>query len=321
MNNLLISLAIRNGGFVTRQEALAAGVTPRELRALLAAGAVRRLARGVFALGPPLATPEGEHAFAVRSVSRAYGGELIASHHSALLIAGLPVHGVPLRQLRFQRSGQGRAITTAALRIGRPTISLPRVDIDGIPAIDPAYAVGQVAAEYGVNAGIVPADPLVARDPGARDRLWDCHRLMAGCRGRSNLPPVAYLADPSSESPAESILRIILVAAGIAVSPQYEIRDSTRRLIARADFRVEGTDVLIEFDGEVKYTDRTVNFAEKKRADALGRRGWIVVRVIWADLADPVALVRRIEAESRGQIRVGARVASPHERYNARVGT
>lgn len=320
MNDLIISLAARYDGSFTRHEALTAGMTAKELRTMLASGEIRRLERGVFALGPPLETREAEHAFAARSVSRAYDGQVIASHHSSLLLAGLPVHAVPLRQLRFQRSDQGRAITTPTLRISRPTIDLPKTRIGGVPAIDPAYAVGQVAAEYGVYAGIVAADQLIDHDPDARERLWDCHRLMARCRGRANIPPVAFLADPSSESPAESILRVILVAAGIAVTPQFEVREG-RRLIARADFRVDGTAVLIEFDGEQKYTDRSVNFAEKKRADALGRRGWIVVRVIWADLADPVALVRRIEAESRGQIHVGTRVSSPHERYNALLGT
>jgi hypothetical protein len=45
----------------------------------------------------------------------------------------------------------------------------------------------------------------------------------------------------------------------------------------RADFRVVGTRVLVEFDGAVKYADgrRATLFEEKRREDALRREGWV----------------------------------------------
>jgi very-short-patch-repair endonuclease len=63
----------------------------------------------------------------------------------------------------------------------------------------------------------------------------------------------------------------------------------------RADFRVVGTRVLVEFDGAVKYADgrRATLFEEKRREDALRREGWVVVRLVWADLDDPER-VRRL---------------------------
>jgi hypothetical protein len=51
--------------------------------------------------------------------------------------------------------------------------------------------------------------------------------------------------------------------------------------------------VLVEFDGRVKYDsgDQSVLFDEKRREDALRRAGWIIVRLVWADLSS-VGLVR-----------------------------
>jgi very-short-patch-repair endonuclease len=70
----------------------------------------------------------------------------------------------------------------------------------------------------------------------------------------------------------------------------------------RADLVVDGTRVLVEFDGLVKYGSSDDLIAEKRREDRLRALGFIVVRVTWADLRRPdhiVAEVRRAVARSR----------------------
>ena len=66
--------------------------------------------------------------------------------------------------------------------------------------------------------------------------------------------------------------------------------------IARADLGIEGTNVLLEFDGKVKYTDGGPEalFREKKREDRIRRRGYVVIRVVWADLFHPERIVRAV---------------------------
>jgi very-short-patch-repair endonuclease len=54
--------------------------------------------------------------------------------------------------------------------------------------------------------------------------------------------------------------------------------------------------VLVEFDGAVKYEDRRALYEEKQREDALRRAGWVLVRLVWSDLADPRRVERRIAA-------------------------
>ena len=57
---------------------------------------------------------------------------------------------------------------------------------------------------------------------------------------------------------------------------------------------MDGTRVLVEFDGEVKYDGSRALFDEKRREDALRREGWVVVRFVWADLRHPDRIARRI---------------------------
>jgi very-short-patch-repair endonuclease len=90
----------------------------------------------------------------------------------------------------------------------------------------------------------------------------------------------------------------VLRLLGLDVDPQFRVDVGGRRY--RADFRVRGTRVLVEFDGAVKYSDPRALFEEKQREDAIRRQGWVVVRIVWADLDHPERIVRLID-EARGR--------------------
>ncbi len=107
--------------------------------------------------------------------------------------------------------------------------------------------------------------------------------------------------DGRSESVGESRLRVILRLAEIDVVPQSLIRDEAGRVVARVDFLVDGSNLVIEFDGLVKYTDGGVEalVAEKRREDRLRSLGYVVFRVTWAELARPEVLLARIRQALR----------------------
>ena len=108
------------------------------------------------------------------------------------------------------------------------------------------------------------------------------------------------LVDPRSESVGESRLRVGLTLLGVQVEPQVVIRDERDRFVARVDFLVKGTNIVIEFDGLVKYRGddgAEALIAEKRREDELRRLGYQVVRVLWSDLdrlGELVARLRRL---------------------------
>ena len=89
--------------------------------------------------------------------------------------------------------------------------------------------------------------------------------------------------------------------AGLAVAPQVRIADERGNFIARVDFLVDGTRVIIEVDGTVKYAagDPKVLWDEKRREDRLRRLGYLVVRVTWAQLERPGAVAAAVRAALR----------------------
>jgi very-short-patch-repair endonuclease len=69
-------------------------------------------------------------------------------------------------------------------------------------------------------------------------------------RGARRLRAVLPLLDKRSESPWESVMRVLHRAAGIDVEPQKEIFDQWGRFVARADLWLVGTRRIHEYDGD-----------------------------------------------------------------------
>ena len=103
------------------------------------------------------------------------------------------------------------------------------------------------------------------------------------------------LADPASESVGETRTRLLLRDLGFEVVSQRVLADG-RRFVGRVDLLVEGI-VVVEFDGLVKYAGqdgRSALAAEKARESAIVDLGYEVVRLVWADLANPAEVSRRV---------------------------
>jgi hypothetical protein len=111
-------------------------------------------------------------------------------------------------------------------------------------------------------------------------------------------------ADGRAESPGETRLREAVRLIGFSATPQVTIRDGS--FVAVVDLALDDARVVLEFDGFVKYgrpnpwttasTPVDVLIAEKVREDHLRSLRYAVVRVIWSELDDLVALRRRIMA-------------------------
>ena len=98
------ALADGHGVFSTA-EAMSAGFTARDLRQLVRSDAVVRLDRGWYGLTEALSSdPDSpwerrrrQHALRARAVVRAYESPVVASHHTGLVVLGLPVFAADLR--------------------------------------------------------------------------------------------------------------------------------------------------------------------------------------------------------------------------------
>lgn len=290
----LTATAASQGGVLTRRIVLEHGCSDREIARWIREGEARSLWRGIITLGPEPADLTDRHRELAHAVGVAYGGRLAVSHQSAVVMAGLPTYGVDLETVRFVRRNSGDSLAVPGIKVSRCTLDLPKFESHGAPVVHEAVAIAQVARESGIDAAVVAADAALHRGTTTGRQLDAAVRLLDLLRPSLRARRVLELTDSRAESPGESLLRLIAVRAGVALDPQYVVHDRQGAFVARCDFRIEGTNVLVEFDGKVKYQDREALFAEKRREDALRGLGWMVERVVWDELARPADVVRRL---------------------------
>lgn len=142
---------------------------------------------------------------------------------------------------------------------------------EGMTLVPPEICLAQLAEDLRV------LDLVVAIDSALHLRLCAVSDIEAGLRSRQRglptLREALALSDPRSESPWETILRVLLLTSGVDVQPQAEIVDGWGRFIARADLRLTATRRLMEYDGAV-HRDRSRHQEDLAREKALSRAGW-----------------------------------------------
>jgi very-short-patch-repair endonuclease len=222
-----------------------------------------------------------------------------------LLLHGLPTWRADLStvHLTSTRSASeadgGIASRRGGLVIHRPVRGLTASSVSRTGPATPApgavplsLAIAQTGLLAGPEAALVPADAALARGLVTYAELSGAVSALAGRRGIGPVRAVLAEADGRHESPGESRTAYLLRALGLEFDPQVEVLAEGRRY--RADFRIRGTRVLVEFDGQVKYADRAALFEEKRREDALRRAGWVLVRLVWSELSQPELVRRRL---------------------------
>ena len=141
------------------------------------------------------------------------------------------------------------------LRAGIRTIRLARACrvevVDGV-RLAPAYEILLACAQ---DLGLVDLVLLVdaaayAGDIDLSDLRVAVTTSLRGRRGVAPLRRALDLTDDRSESPWETLLRLLHVVCGIEVEPQYALADDNGS-VARADLWLVGTRSLHEYDGEV----------------------------------------------------------------------
>lgn len=156
----------------------------------------------------------------------------------------------------------------------------------------------QHAIDNGIAQGVVSADCALSRRMIGQDDLLAAAEKVRSWPRSGRVRSMLTFVDPAHESPGESLTAVVACSEGIRLVPQVTITDDAGVFVARVDFVVEGTSVIIEFDGRLKCDQApgAVLFDEKKREDRLRSLGYIVVRIIWADLYRNGAVVTEIRA-------------------------
>ena len=92
--------------------------------------------------------------------------------------------------------------------------------------------------------------------------------------GSRALERALALADKRSESPYETLMRLLHVLCGIEVEPQYVIRNASGDEVARVDLWIVGTDAAPEFDGD-EHEKAPRRVKDRRRDRAIDRAGYV----------------------------------------------
>ena len=266
----------------------AAGHGPAAVARAVRAGLLTPLLRGWYAVRPPRDARDLHWLRTVAAWHRFEGRSLI-SHQSLLVAQGLPDYRLDLEAVHLTRLGVGPTRNGRDVKIHRPLPAYGLVPATSDDRVTTAVGVVQAGLEGVPLSALVAADAALHRGLVTTEQLTAACELLAGCRGIGPVRAILREADSRIESPGESIIGHRPRAMGYRIAPQFEVAtDAGDRY---ADFRIEGTRVLVEFDGAEKYADKRAAFEEKRREDAMRRKGWFFARYVWAEL-DDVALIR-----------------------------
>ncbi len=304
MNPDLQTLLDHRHHVVTAAETARLGLTPHELSREVAHGHLMRLARGAYAdVGVfRSGSDRTQHCLRARCVLATLPDGLALSHHSAAALWGLPWLGIFPHNVHVTRGTPGQYRQSATHTIHRDSAGSNVCLIEGLCVVEPAYALLGVAAHHGFKQTVVALDAALhakTLDMARLDAILEAERLRVGHRA---LAAARQTADAASESPGESLTRLLLRDLGYALRSQVEIRASGPSFLARVDFMLTNHRVVIEFDGLVKYADgegsanRQALVREKAREDRIRSLGFEVVRLVWADLYRPERVRSLLEA-------------------------
>lgn len=278
----LLDVARAQGGVISTRQAVALGYG-ESLPHLRRRGLLRRVVRGWHVVDWPDKL-EAQHELVARAVLQAFDGRVLLSHHSALIRHGLPTYQANLYRVAVcRRSDQfSRCTGPVSVHCAVPDGCVSPADGD---VVTPACAVVQAGLGGNAVASLVAADAALRRHLTTPEELAAALAVLAPRPGIAAVRRILEHVDPAAESPGESVLRWIVMTAGIPVRSQVWIE--AEGVEYRVDLRLEGDDVILEFDGLEKYGGGVDVVAEKLREDALRRTGYEVERVILARAGRP----------------------------------
>lgn len=203
-----------------------------------------------------------------------------------------------------------------------------RTAIQGLPVTSPARTVVDLVRERDVPrvVGLQLMDG-VRRFCGVTAEDLEVVLASLGSRkGIKRARELVALSRDGVDSARESVLRLALIDGGVPgrdLEVALEIRDQQGRVLARADLTSKRFMIWGEYDGE-EFHGEDARVRDAARDEWLDSRGWLVIRVRAADLADPQALARlwlRHMAEAPARLAAMRQWRSPElAAARARVG-
>ncbi len=270
-------------GIFSAAHLVSQGHTSKAIAQMVSDGRLVKVRHGVYALADEwaLIAPAQRHVALVRGTIARTSADAIVSHLSAAALHGLPLmRDWPTRVhvLRPGASGGSSSPLITVHRAARPPIQ-PEM-IEGVLVTDLMTTLVDVAATCPHEVSVPMLDQVLrtSAPQSASDVKAEWHaRLdeLAPSAGASRAFRAIEFATTLSDSPAESLSRVLIARGGFAV-PTLQKRFQIDGRVYFADFSWE--EVIGEYDGRDKYRDPTMLggrtpdealYDEKRREDAI----------------------------------------------------
>jgi len=284
-----------------RRTALAAGVTPKQLRG----PGFRLVLPGVYVAAATVVTP----LVRARAALLPYGDVARASHASAARVHDLPVPTDPLEHVSVPRAGLRRRHRGVQAHVGHdPGAQTVR----GVRVSGPRRLFVELAGSLSLVDLVVLGDAMVRR------RLVTPAALVTYCAGSSHRDAAAareaaaYVRE-DVDSPMETRLRMLLVLAGLPEPViNLKVRDEDGEVVRRYDLSYPDVRLAVEYNGKVHVLTPEDWEADLERRDAVDDSDWRLLVVISSGIfARPHETVRRVHRAllARGLAGVPARLS------------
>ncbi len=221
------------------------------------------------------------------------------------------IHGMPL-PARLETEGRVHlASPTGRARMQRPGVVGHRlksqtVVVDGLLVEARADTFVHLSAMLTVEELVTIGDWLVSpkrRAPLSVDDLTDALRRYNGARGLHRARRALALVRVGSESPRETLVRLLVIGSLPEPTLQHEVFDESGTFVARLDLSWPKLKLGVEYDGE-HHTEPAQRARDQVRLERLRALGWHIITVTKHDLED-------------GGERLLAEIVAGHRRYTS----
>jgi very-short-patch-repair endonuclease len=179
------------------------------------------------------------------------------------------------------------------------------VGLRGLSATSIMRTVCEIGARLAIVEATVVADAALHARKVKLEQLTSWAAAHSGRRGARNLRRVLGLAEPATESPMETRLRMVLILGGLPrPKVQVPIYDRWGRLAGRPDLFYEDDRLGIEYDGGV-HRDSVAD--DNRRQNRLLNAGVRLLRFTGGDVyGKPDSIVAQVQAMRAATATAGA---------------
>lgn len=274
----------------TRAEALAAGLTPKQMRS----SRLRRLLRGVYVSADLVLTVL---VWARAALLAAPSGAVI-SHHTALALWGLDV---PSDGRIHVSTRTGWDSEHPRIASHRRLASIAVRERHGLLITSPERTFVDLATKLSWPWLVVVGDWLIEQRLTTLQRLVEYaeERHLSGVRKARRA--LRWVRE-GAESPRESWVRLLLAMARLP-EPESQVRvfGADGIFVARVDLAYRAWRVAVEYDGYWHERSARQREHDRDRRERLERLGWTVVVIYDGDLRDPRSIPWRVFHALRDQ--------------------